>query len=110
MNIFFLVLLSIGYPSSSINTYSVKRRDPYDTEPRESNQQDPIIEVITPEVYYPEDSSKGYLPRSMSRMLRVKITGSDGSEKIELRIPVSNFAQVLRYYQLISVIRSIIAF
>ncbi|PIA29795.1 hypothetical protein AQUCO_05800104v1 [Aquilegia coerulea] len=76
-----------GYTSSSSNTYSIQQRSPDDTEKSDQIQLDPIIEVVTPEVYYPADGSKGSPPRTMSRTLRVKITGRDGSEKLEIRIP-----------------------
>ncbi|KAL5703086.1 hypothetical protein ACHQM5_028221 [Ranunculus cassubicifolius] len=79
--------LQRGYSMSSSDIYSIQRMEPGDTEQRDSNQQDPVIEVITPEVYYPTSSSKGSLPRSMSRILRVKITGRDGSVKLEIKIP-----------------------
>jgi hypothetical protein len=47
--------------------------------------------VITPEVYggYGADNSRGPFSGIWSRTLRVKITGRDGFEKLDVRIPVS---------------------
>lgn len=60
-------------------------------EPRErgEGQQNPDVEVITPYVYdnHGGDGSKGPFSRIWSRTLRVKITGRDGLEKLDVRIP-----------------------
>ena len=53
------------------------------------SQQDPPIEVITPEVYTNSDTSRGALGGIWSRTLRIKITGWDGVERLDVRIPVS---------------------
>ncbi|VFQ70412.1 unnamed protein product [Cuscuta campestris] len=50
---------------------------------------DEVVEVLTPEVSNPYngDSSGGSFSRMWSRKLRVKITGRDGSDKLDIRIP-----------------------
>lgn len=52
---------------------------------------DPPIEVVIPEVYSNPgaDDSRGAFGNLWSRTLRIKITGNDGSEKLDVRIPVS---------------------
>lgn len=54
--------------------------------------QDRGVEVFTPEVLdkYVADYSKGAFSGIWSRKLRVKITGGDGFEKLDIRIPVSH--------------------
>ncbi|KAF6173998.1 hypothetical protein GIB67_039949 [Kingdonia uniflora] len=64
--------------------YSVQRRSLDDGE-----EQELAVKVVTPDVYYGSDGPKGPFGGMWSRMLRVKITGRDGSEKLELRIPIS---------------------
>lgn len=54
-----------------------------DSEQRE----EPIIEVMTPEVVYSD--SRNPFSRIWSRSLRIKIIGRDGFEKLDVRIPVS---------------------
>ncbi|XP_061989819.1 uncharacterized protein LOC133708375 isoform X1 [Rosa rugosa] len=58
-------------------------------EPKDQSPQDPIVEVITPEVYnnYGADGFKDSFSGIWSRKLRIKITGRDGFEKLEVRIP-----------------------
>ncbi|KAM5569994.1 hypothetical protein ABKV19_017164 [Rosa sericea] len=58
-------------------------------EPKYQSPQDPIVEVITPEVYnnYGADGFKDSFSGIWSRKLRIKITGRDGFEKLEVRIP-----------------------
>ncbi|XP_057540957.1 uncharacterized protein LOC130818775 [Amaranthus tricolor] len=50
---------------------------------------DPPLEVVIPEVYSNPgaDSSRGAFGDLWSRTLRIKITGNDGSEKLDVRIP-----------------------
>uniref|UniRef100_A0A2N9GGY1 Uncharacterized protein n=1 Tax=Fagus sylvatica TaxID=28930 RepID=A0A2N9GGY1_FAGSY len=56
------------------------------TEQRGQSPQDPIVEVVTPEVYN-ADGSRDPFSRIWSRTLRIKITGRDGFEKLDVRIP-----------------------
>lgn len=74
---------------ASSNVYGIQRRTPDDTEQRSQGPQDPVVEVITPEVYggYGADNSRGPFSGIWSRTLRVKITGRDGFEKLDVRIP-----------------------
>lgn len=62
-----------------------------DTTQKVQSPQDPIVEVITPEVYKNYDADGPRTPFSgiWSRTIRVKITGRDGFEKLDVRIPVS---------------------
>ncbi|KAK7272858.1 hypothetical protein RIF29_13898 [Crotalaria pallida] len=73
--------------SSSPN--SLQQRDHVDPEQTSQNPTDPIVEVITPDVYnkYGADSSRNPFTGIWSRTLRIKITGRDGFEKLDLRIP-----------------------
>ncbi|GKV27281.1 hypothetical protein SLEP1_g36468 [Rubroshorea leprosula] len=75
----------------SSNTYSIERRTQDPQESRAQSPQEPIVEVITPDVYnsYDADSSRGPFSGIWSRTLRIKITGRDGFEKLDVRIPVS---------------------
>lgn len=86
----FYVLFFI-YSPESINIYGNQERTKDVTEERDQSEQDNVVEVVTPEVYYGADGSKGRFSGIWSRQLRVKVTGKDGSEKLEIRIPVSSF-------------------
>lgn len=59
------------------------------TDQRGQSRQNPIVEVITPEIYnnLTAYSSRGPFSGIWSRTLRIKVTGQDGSEKIDVRIP-----------------------
>lgn len=61
--------------------------------------QDPPVEVVIPEVYtnYGADASREAFGSIWSRTLRIKVTGNDGSNKLDVRIPVShmNFLFIL---------------
>ncbi|KAM7489978.1 hypothetical protein LguiB_027462 [Lonicera macranthoides] len=65
----------------------IQRRAQDDTEQRSS--EDPLVEVITPEVYndFGAGGSRDPFSGIWSRKLRVKITGRDGYEKLDIRIP-----------------------
>ncbi|KAL1154423.1 hypothetical protein V6Z11_A09G239700 [Gossypium hirsutum] len=70
------------------NAYSIQRvRD--DSEQRGQSPQDPVVEVITPDVYtkYGADGSRDPFSGIWSRTLRIKITGRDGFEKLDVRVP-----------------------
>ncbi|CAL2228313.1 unnamed protein product [Prunus armeniaca] len=71
------------------NMYSLQKRVKDDAEQKDQSPQDPIVEVITPDVYnnYGADGSRGSFSGIWSRTLRVKITGRDGFEKLDVRIP-----------------------
>ncbi|XAR71126.1 2,3-dimethylmalate lyase [Bertholletia excelsa] len=77
------------YFSASSNTYSIQQGVPEDKDQRVQSQQDPVVEVITPDVYNGVDANRSRGPFSgiWSRTLRVKITGRDGFEKLDVRIP-----------------------
>lgn len=77
--------------SVSSSRYSTQQRDQDDTEKRGQSPQDPIVEVMTPYMYsdYGADGSRDPFSRIWSRTLRIKITGGDGFEKLDVRIPVS---------------------
>ncbi|EOY04945.1 Phosphoenolpyruvate carboxylase family protein isoform 2 [Theobroma cacao] len=72
----------------SSNAYSIQRVQD-DSEQRGQSPQDPVVEVITPDVYnnYGADGSRGPFSGIWSRTLRIKITGRDGFEKLDVRIP-----------------------
>ncbi|KAK8577799.1 hypothetical protein V6N13_028064 [Hibiscus sabdariffa] len=72
----------------SSNAYRIERvRD--DSEQRGQSPQDPVVEVITPDVYsnYRADGSRDPFSGIWSRTLRIKITGRDGIEKLDVRVP-----------------------
>ena len=78
--------------TASTSMYGIKLRDQTDTEQTGQRSKEPIVEVITPEVYsnFGADSSRDPFSRLWSRTLRLKITGRDGYEKLDARIPVSH--------------------
>ncbi|KNA10832.1 hypothetical protein SOVF_140730 [Spinacia oleracea] len=51
------------------------------------SSQDPPIEVVVPEVYTGPEGSRGAFGNLWSRTLRIKITGRDGIEKLDVKIP-----------------------
>ncbi|KAL3724418.1 hypothetical protein ACJRO7_029569 [Eucalyptus globulus] len=74
-------------PSRGVSTeYSTSQRTQEDTEQRSQVLQAPIVEVINP-TYYGTESSRGPFSGLWSRILRIKITGRDGLERLDLRIP-----------------------
>ncbi|KAG1327568.1 Carboxyvinyl-carboxyphosphonate phosphorylmutase, chloroplastic [Cocos nucifera] len=58
-------------------------------EQREDRPSDPVVEVLTPYVYdnFSSGDSKGRMSGIWSRTLRLKITGRNGLEKLDVRIP-----------------------
>lgn len=60
-----------------------------DMERRGQSSQEPVVEVITPDVYkgYGADGSQGPFSGIWSRTLRVKITGRDRFERLDVRTP-----------------------
>lgn len=83
----------------------MRERDEDDKEQRSQSLQEPVVEVLTPEVYseFGAGSSADPFSGIWSRKLRVKIIGRDGSEKLDVRIPVSPslFANTLMFVQFI---------
>jgi len=79
----FGVWLAVG------SDYGLSRLDQGNMNETAKSQQDPPIEVVTPEVYTDSGTWRGALGGIWSRTLRVKITGRDGVEKLDVRIPVS---------------------
>ncbi|GAY48905.1 hypothetical protein CUMW_115210 [Citrus unshiu] len=71
------------------NSYDTQPMAQDDTAWRGQSSQDPIVEVITPEVYTNSGAggSRDAFSGIWSRTLRVKITGRDGFEKLDVRIP-----------------------
>ncbi|XP_048234551.1 2,3-dimethylmalate lyase isoform X2 [Ricinus communis] len=78
-----------GYSPARSNVYDIQQRTPDDTVQRIQSPQDPVVEVITPDVIsnYGADGSRDPFSGIWSRKLRVKITGRDGFEKLDVRIP-----------------------
>ncbi|RWR71992.1 2,3-dimethylmalate lyase [Cinnamomum micranthum f. kanehirae] len=79
-----------GYPPTTSTLSNISPATSQD-DPRERGErpQDPVVEVVTPYVYdnYGADGSRGPFNGIWSRTLRVKITGRDGLEKLDVRIP-----------------------
>ncbi|XP_071900833.1 uncharacterized protein [Coffea arabica] len=78
-----------GYSSASSDTYSTQQISQGDKDQKNQSVQDPVVEVVTPEVYnkYAADNSSGPFSGIWSIKLRVKITGRDGFEKLDIQIP-----------------------
>lgn len=93
--------------SVTSNSYDTQPMAQDDTARRGQSSQDPIVEVITPEVYTNSGAggSRDAFSGIWSRTLRVKITGRDGFEKLDVRIPVSSLSiavNINRSYKVIS--------
>ncbi|KAM7260390.1 hypothetical protein ACFE04_016131 [Oxalis oulophora] len=74
---------------ASSTGYTIEQNAQDNNEQRSETSQEPVVEVITPSIYnnYGADGSKDPFSGIWSRTLRVKITGRDGFEKLDLRIP-----------------------
>lgn len=92
-----LIVVNIGYSPATSDIFGLQRRTQDETEQRSQSAQDPVTEVITPEVLRPSGRNGPRDPFSgiWSRTLRIRITGRDGFEKLDVRIPVCNFAPLL---------------
>ncbi|KAG2726133.1 hypothetical protein I3760_01G098500 [Carya illinoinensis] len=73
----------------SSSRYSMQNSAQDDTKKRGRGPDDPIVEVITPYVYNNNgaDGSRDPFLQIWSRTLRIKITGRDGFERLDVRIP-----------------------
>ncbi|XP_077240784.1 uncharacterized protein LOC143881550 [Tasmannia lanceolata] len=78
-----------GYSPATSNRFSISPVNRDDTEQRNESSRDPVVEVINPYVYdnYGTDDSKDPFSGTWSRTLRIKITGRNGLEKLDVRIP-----------------------
>lgn len=87
-----MLFSNIGYsPATSTRPTTLEY-----PEQREDRPSDPVVEVLTPYVYDnfssgPSGDSTGRMSGIWSRTLRLKITGRNGLEKLDVRIPVSFF-------------------
>ncbi|KAL6970806.1 hypothetical protein U1Q18_030492 [Sarracenia purpurea var. burkii] len=74
------------------NAYRIEQEAQENVEQIGQSPQDPVVEVITPEVYnnFGADGSRSPFSGIWSRTLRVKITGRDGFERLDVRIPTSD--------------------
>lgn len=72
-----------SYSSTGNSSYNIQWSTQNDPEKRNQRAQNPDVEVVTPELY----SSRGSFSNIWSRKLRVKITGRDGFERLDVRIP-----------------------
>ena len=88
----FLILITKKYLAVRTQNY---------TEQRGQSPQDPIVEVVTPEVYN-ADGSRDPFSQIWSRTLRIKIIGRDGFEKLDVRIPVSHISSLDTLYYCVS--------
>ncbi|XP_030463561.1 uncharacterized protein LOC115683233 [Syzygium oleosum] len=70
----------------STDMYSTSQKTQEDTEQRSQVFEAPIVEVMNP-TYYGTESSRSPFSGPWSRNLRIKITGRDGLERLDLRIP-----------------------
>ena len=78
----------------SRNVKDIQQGAQDNAEQRDRSPEDPVVEVITPDVYnnYGADGSRDPFSGIWSRTLRIKITGRDGFEKLDVRIPVSHLS------------------
>ncbi|KAK9159458.1 hypothetical protein Syun_005799 [Stephania yunnanensis] len=74
------------YSSASIDIDSIEEKKHDDNQ---QNEQDSVAKVLIPDAIYGPDGSRDPFSGIWSRTLRVKITGRDGKEKLEVRIPVT---------------------
>lgn len=74
-------------PGAFGSNYSLIQSEQDNFYESEQSPRDPPIEVVTPEVYTGANGTKGASDGLWSRTLRIKITGRDGSEKLDVRIP-----------------------
>ncbi|KAJ6806301.1 uncharacterized protein M6B38_175870 [Iris pallida] len=74
---------------ASSNTYLPKSSSGDTSGQRMESSREPVIEVLTPYGYenFKSDDSGNGLSGIWSRTLRLKITGRDGHEKLDVRIP-----------------------
>ena len=95
---------NIGYSPASSNVYGIQQTTPDDTEQKSQHSQDPVVEVITPDVHSNSgaDGSRDPFSGIWSRTLRIKITARDGFEKLDVRIPVSYISLLLLQYNFAS--------
>ncbi|KAF4357891.1 hypothetical protein G4B88_027775 [Cannabis sativa] len=75
--------------SRRASSNDIQQRAQDNAEQRDRSREDPAVEVITPEVYnsYRADGSRDPFSGIWSRSLRIKLTGKDGFEKLDVRIP-----------------------
>ncbi|GAV90444.1 PEP_mutase domain-containing protein [Cephalotus follicularis] len=71
------------------NAYNIQWRGPDNEGKRAQSPHEPVVEVVTPSIYnkYGADGSRDSFSRIWARTLRIKITGRDGFERLDVRIP-----------------------
>ncbi|XP_073146545.1 uncharacterized protein [Henckelia pumila] len=74
-----------GYSSTSSTSHSTQ----HDVDKSNQGAYEAVVEVLSPEKFrnFDADGSEGPFSGIWSRKLRVKITGRDGSERLDVRIP-----------------------
>lgn len=79
--------LNTGYSLADSSTYNPRIESKNDAE----HKRDPVVEVLTPYGYenFSSGDSRSRTSGKWSRTLRLKITGKDGLEKLDVRVPVS---------------------
>ncbi|KAK9668664.1 hypothetical protein RND81_13G076300 [Saponaria officinalis] len=77
-------------PKGVGSDYNLTRVGPRSSDGSSEFQQESPIDVITPEVYSGPGGSSGTFGGLWSRTLRIRITGNDGFEKLDVRIPETN--------------------
>lgn len=76
------------------NPYGIRRWGQDDKEQTGEGEEasKPVVELMNPDMYkYGGGGSNDPFSGIWSRSLRVKITGRDGFEKLDIRIPVCHF-------------------
>lgn len=83
----FFCCSNIGYSSGDSSTYNPRLTSGDDAE----KMRDAVVEVLTPSGYknFSSDDSSNRTSGIWSRTLRLKITGRDSLEKLDVRVPVS---------------------
>ncbi|KAL1553249.1 2,3-dimethylmalate lyase-like [Salvia divinorum] len=72
-----------GYSSTSNSSYRIQQSTQIDPDKYNQSAQNPNVEVVIPEIFSSRSSFSGI----WSRKLRIKITGQDGVERVDVRVP-----------------------
>lgn len=98
-----------GSSSTSNSSNNMQQSSQNDPENINQSARNPNVEVVIPEIYSSRESFSGI----WSRKLRIKITGRDGFERLDVRVPVSpmfsfnkifkEFASILLLYSLMPI-------
>lgn len=89
-----------GYSSASNSSYSIQQSTQINPEKNNQSAQNSNVEVLIPEIF----SSKGSFSGIWSRKLRIKITGRDGFERLDVQVPVSLCSRSTTYHEYVNIL------